>query len=480
MNMGKKSSYLDEEFKSTSDGWRGKIADSFTFELVSKVASAISQYILSKKVSKKSILISYDSRFLSKSFAKRMAEVFSSHGIQPLLDRVPLPTPVLSFRVKQKGFFCGVTVTASHNPYWYNGIKIRMGYGGPPNTEVMDSITELISSSRPPVLRSTLSVISDDPLEGYIREVRKLLDMDLFRDCSLRILVDSMHGTTAGLLQKLFSGTGVIINEINNDHDPYFGNVPPEPRAHNTLELQKKVSDCGYDLGVAHDGDGDRIVGVIPSVGFLSPHDIVAILLWYLVTVKKQKGMVVGSVTLSRRVARLADYFNLEYREVPVGFRNACQVMRDEKVLIAGEENGGIGFGFYLPERDGTVAAALLAEAELKCKGGIREILRQITEIAGPAGFCRLDLKVSYDRESLIKRLKINPPKGLLGQIVERVDNIDGVKFCLCNGDWVNVRASGTEDLIRIYAESNNNKLASRLVKEMEIIIKKIIGGKGC
>jgi phosphomannomutase len=460
----------------TSDGWRGKIADSFTFDFVERVAMAIGSYIL--KHGGTETFVGYDTRFLGFEFAKQAGQVLSQFGLNVFISSKPIPTPIVSFRINQKEMICGITITASHNPYYYNGIKVRMGYGGAPNEEFTLDIQNLMNSQADITIRENSDLQEDTPLNDYCQKLQVIIDWEVFTGRSLKIAVDTMHGTTKGILKKVLWGSKSEIFEINADLDPYFGGVAPEPMESNTQELQRLVSGGKCDLGIAHDGDGDRIMAVIPEIGYLSPHDVVVVLLWYLARMRKQTGIIVGSVTMSKRLSRVADYLGLAYREVPIGFRNACEIMRNEKVLIAGEENGGIGFGFYLPERDATLAAALLSEAEIAYKGGINGILKEIKKVAGESGFSRLNLKLSVPPTFVMERLKKEAPEKLAGQAVSKTSEVDGLKLFLESGDWVNIRAAGTEELLRIYAESSDKKKALTIAETTEEIIKKIEGGE--
>lgn len=458
--------------RSTSDGWRGVMADSFTFGFVERIAVAIGNYIL--KRGGVETFIGYDTRFLGFEFAKRAGQFLSQQGLAVSISSKPIPTPVVSFQTNQKEMVCGITITASHNPYCYNGIKVRMGYGGAPDGEFVSEIQDSISSSENTNFYGNCDFQRDDPLGDYCQKIRGTIDFGVFRKCSLKVVVDTMHGTMRGILKNVLSGSGAEVSEIHTELDPYFGGVAPEPMESNTQKLQKMVSGGQCDLGIAHDGDGDRIMAVIPNIGYLSPHDVTIALLWYLAKIRKQTGVVVGSVTMSKRLSCLAEYLGLTYKEVPIGFRNACEIMRKEKVLIAGEENGGIGFGFYLPERDATLAAALLSEAEINHNGGIIGILNQVKKVVGGSGFCRLNLNLSISPASIMEVLKRENPEKLNNQIVSRVSEIDGLKLFFESGDWVNIRAAGTEECLRVYSESSNNKKASEIAKAVEEVIRKI------
>jgi phosphomannomutase len=457
---------------STSDGWRGIIADSFTFEFVQKLAFALGSYLIDN--GHNSTFIGYDTRFMSNEFAKRIYCVYLELGIFPLISRIPIPTPVVSFKTNIDDLFCGINVTASHNPYYYNGIKVRMFYGGPPSRDIINNIERRIANSKIIDVNKNPLYESINPINDYVINLRRLYDFDLFKRKKINLLIDPMYGTTTGILSQVFKNTKVNITEIHNKLDPYFGGISPEPMKSNTTELQRSVKTGNYHLGVAHDGDGDRIIAAIPKQGYLSPHDITAILLWYLVEVRKEKGTVVGSVTLSNRIFNLARHFNLPYKEIAIGFRNASEIMRDERVLIAGEENGGIGFGYYLPERDATVVAMLLIEAEANYRGGIREILTKINKIVRKTGFRRLNIKFSKPPQLLVEYFKNNIPEKIMNHTISSYSKIDGLKLILDTGEWINIRSSGTEDLIRIYTEANSSERALKLAEYIKVLLLKL------
>ncbi|HRZ95393.1 MAG TPA: hypothetical protein P5262_02390 [Candidatus Moranbacteria bacterium] len=458
--------------RSTSDGWRGKIADSFTFDFVERVAMAIGSYTL--KHGGTETFVGYDTRFLGFEFAKQAGQALSQFGLNVSISSRPIPTPMVSFRTNQKEMVCGITITASHNPYYYNGVKVRMGYGGAPGEEFVVEIQNLMDSPKNNILQERLDFQNDDPIADYCQKLWTIIDWQSFNRRPLKVAVDTMHGTTSGVLRNVLSGTKAKVIEIHSDIDPYFGGIAPEPMESNTQELQMLIAGGQCDLGIAHDGDGDRIMAVIPRVGYLSPHDVAVILLWYLAKARKQNGIVIGSVTMSKRLSFVANYLGLAYKEVPIGFKNACEIMRNEKVLIAGEENGGIGFGFYLPERDATLAAALLSEAEINYSGGINAILAEVEKVAGESGFSRLNLKLTTSPKIVMEKLKEEPPERIAGQKVSRISETDGLKFFFVSGDWVNIRAAGTEELLRVYVESSNKQKALEIVKAAEEIIRKI------
>lgn len=461
-------------FKSTSDGWRGKLAQSFTFDNVSLVAHAVSTFIINDLKDNK-LLVCYDTRFMSSEFAKHFANIAMEHKIAVTMFPQPLPTPILAFATKNFLFPCGITITASHNPPFDNGIKIRMGYGGTPSKKDIKKIESYFTLKSSTKLHSeTLNTL--DPLLEYIKTIRQYIDLTQMKQKDCSVLIDTMHGTTVGILKKILAPTNVSISYLNANVDPYFGGIPPEPKYETTKELQKKVESGEYDFGLAHDGDGDRIIAVLKKVGYLSPHDIAAILLLYLVKYKKLHGDVIGSSTLGRRVRKIAESFNLVFEEVPVGFKNATEIMLSRNILLAAEENGGLGFGFHLPERDGILSAALLIEAHYTVKGGITSLLKEVESIAGKSGFSRFNYVSHRDRKEIMKKILSLPSNYFAFQKIVKTDTNDGIKIFYKTEEWVSIRFSGTEDIIRIYTESDTREKAEEIVQYICSRIKKLEG----
>jgi len=395
--------------KSTSDGWRGKLAESFTFDNIEILGEAISRFIAQKSFFKR-IVIGYDTRFMSKDFALFLSTLFSKNGIEVFIIKNPCTTPLLTFSTLLFQSQIGLTVTASHNPRFDHGIKIRMGYGGAPLTEITQDIEKCLLIDTNNLLTTKKGkVIEVDPINDYTEKIKGFLDFSKITK-QTKVVVDSMHGTSRNLLKKITKNTGIEVDYINYNYDPYFGGCPPEPKYETTKKLQSLVLGKKYDLGIAHDGDGDRIVAVSQNYGYLSPHDVSAVILWYLVLKKGVSGKVVGSSTLGRRVRLLCQHFGLEFQEIPVGFKNATQIMLNQKVLLAAEENGGIGFGFYLPERDATLAAGILCEIESTLVGGVDYVLNEVEKLSGKSVFSRFNFIPSINRQQLMLLiLKLRP-----------------------------------------------------------------------
>lgn len=451
---------MDINLKSTSDGWRGKLADTFTFANVEVIAHALIKYLIDNKRDK--IVIGYDTRFMSSEFASHIADIMCKFGIDAFIINKPTPTPILTYAVKKYSFLFGINVTASHNPPFDNGIKIRMNYGGPPTEKIIEDI-ETNFHILPLGLNRIGSVKIIDPFEDYYSEIKRMVDFDKLSGSRANILVDTMHGATHNILSSIFKGTKIQIDYLNQNEDPYFGGINPEPKYESTQNLQDIIKKGHYDIGIAHDGDGDRIIAVDRFGGYLSPHDISAIMVLYLVKYKNLKNKVLGSSTLGRKTKRICDFLNLEYQEIPVGFKNATNIMLSEKILLAAEENGGLGFGFYLPERDATLVALKLIEAQITVDGGIRKLLGEVDGIAGKSGFCRYNYLPNTDRQNLyLKMLKLNG-QGFNYSEIKSLNKLDGLKINYANGSWASMRFSGTENVIRIYCESDTREDALQM-----------------
>lgn len=461
------------DFKSTSDGWRGKLADNFTFANVEEISKAIAQFLIKDKKQNK-IVIGYDTRFMSKEFAYFIAAVLQEYGIDVSIISSPSPTPYLTFAVNEYSFPLGINVTASHNPPYDDGIKIRMDYGGTPPKDVIEKIESYLKNGYEVKAKIKGKVKIINPSKKYVARIRKFINLNTFDKRAPIVLVDTMHGTTKGFLEDIFDNTKVKIDYLHEDFDPYFGGINPEPKFESTSELQEIVKSKNYDLGIAYDGDGDRIVATLPSSGYLSPHDLASIMVLYLSKYKKQKGIVLGSSTLGRRVRRVCESLGISYESMPVGFKNATEKMLNGEVLLAAEENGGIGFGFYLPERDTTLAAALLLEAQATV--GIEALLAEVENIAGKSGFCRFNYSPSIERKQLFNKISEN--RNIFNfKTIDSISDSDGIKITYDKGDWLSIRYSGTEEILRIYCESDSRLKAAKIkdfaIKQIKLLEKK-------
>lgn len=449
----------------TTDGWRALFAAEFTVTNVRRLSWAITRYLLD--VGGKHVLIGYDTRFMGGFFAREIASVVSACGIACDLVVSPVPTPVVSWYTRHNGYDLGLTVTASHNPYTYNGIKIRMSDGGPPDKQVMTAIEAHVPREVPSLPTASTAITMVNPLPAYIAAIRTLTQLEVIDAAALNVAVDSMHGTTAHLLKQILAGTRTRVVQVRGRPDPLFGGVPPEPKATSLGPLQAAMKRRGCVLGVAHDGDGDRIVALDPDAGYLSPHDLAVLLALDLHESKQMQGAIVGSSSSSRRLSQVATALTLPYREVPTGFRHACNIMRTEPVLIAAEENGGIGFGFHLPDRDGTLAAVLLVEMIARRQTGLGAIKASLVARLGHSSLVRRDVQVSVPPQKAVTAFGQALSDQLDGLPVVSRATTDGLKILLLGGSWVMIRASGTEPVLRIYAEHDDTAASQALIRSV-------------
>lgn len=457
-----------------TDGWRGLIARDFTFDNVRLVSLATSKYI--KKISKEeeypSVVIGYDTRFLSKEFAEEAALVFASQGITVHLTDNISSTPQVSFHTKQKGSEFGIVITASHNPPRYNGFKLKATFGGPATPEQISKVeAELAKLMQKPQqfnLKNLDFYITNKKIrpfnakESYIRHIKKKIDMNLIIDSGFKILYDPMYGAGINTLQMLLPSADVI----HNEHNPGFGEIDhPEPIGEMLYTLSEKVKEGKYDIGIATDGDADRI-GLIDHEGsFVDSHKIFMILLKYLYEKKKKRGMVVKTVSLTSMVDKYCKAKNIALTETPVGFKHTAKLMTEGKVLIGGEESGGLGTIIHIPERDGLFNAMLMLEVMATRKMSLKELCDELDEEFGLHRYHRRDVVVSPEKKKMILNAAEKMPQKLGRFKVESINTMDGYKFVIENG-WLLIRASGTEPLIRFYAEAESLSKVNELLDE--------------
>jgi phosphomannomutase len=443
---------LTGSHRGTSDGWRGVLADDFTVSRVRALTSAITTYLF-RSEALNTILVGFDTRFMSDYLASEVAGEIVAHGGRVHICSRPVPTPVISHAVRSGGYALGMMITASHNPPRYNGLKLRLPDGSPPPDSVLDEIESYlgVGSEAPRDRLSGSGVTRVDPIPSYVRAIQGLLGLASNRR-GVTVAVDAMHGATAGLLSRILEPSGYSVVQVRSNRDPLFGGTTPEPLPSRLAPLQRAVVARRCDLGVAHDGDGDRIVAFVPPARWLLASDLGLILAYYLAIYRNVPGQVVATVAGSTRLQTLAISLGRHYREVPIGFRHAAESMKLVPTLIACEENGGIGLGMHMPDRDGTAVATLLCEA-MKARG-LTRLISEVESIVGPAVAKRVDIAVGIQPEAVIERVSRTTPDCLAGsKVISRTD-IDGLKLALRGGGWLLVRASGTESAVRVYAES--------------------------
>jgi alpha-D-glucose phosphate-specific phosphoglucomutase len=456
-----------------TDGWRGVIAEDFTFANARTVAAAIARYVVRDEDARKGVLVGYDHRFASDRIAAAVAEVISSTGTPVWLADKPCPTPTISLLVRQRQAAGGVVVTASHNPYSWNGIKYKASYGSSALPSIVAQIEKELASVEssavpplPPLPPRKELIHSLEPCAPYLDTIEKLIDWQRLRDAKFRFVVDPMHGSAAGLLKELFTRNGVVCDEIRGTRDPRFGGVHPEPIEPHIDALRKAVLAGKYDAGLAADGDGDRIGAIDRDGAFVDPHQIFALMVWHLIGTRKLPGDIAKTFSVTKLIDKLAAKFNRTLHEVPIGFKYICELMLQQDILIGGEESGGIGTSLYLPERDASVSALLLAELMAWHGKSLGELLAVLRAEFGEFHYGRIDLDVKHgQKEKAIAYFMNEKTKRVDNWDVARRENMDGIKLYLGDIGWVMVRPSGTENLLRIYCETSRADTTKRVLQ---------------
>jgi phosphomannomutase len=460
-----------------TDGWRGVIAEDFTYENVRKVAHAIARYVVKAEKPGRGLLVGYDTRFASEHFALAAAEAVSAAGIPVRLAADACPTPAISLLVRQRGAAGGIQITASHNPYRWNGIKFKASYGSSASpaivAQVESELEKVLRDGVPPLPPCPDLIQSLDVRTPYLETLDRLVDWDRIRASQFRFVIDPMHGAGRGLLLELFRRHGIRADEIRGNRDPLFGGVNPEPIEPHVEALRQAVMKGKYDAGFALDGDADRI-GAMDSDGtFVTPHQIFSILLWHLAGTRKLTGDVAKTFSTTKMIDKIAAKLGRTVWETPIGFKYICDRMLEGDVLLGGEESGGIGTKLHLPERDATVNALLLAEVLAWHGKRLGELVATLHGEFGEHHYGRVDLTLQDGQKEKALDHFLNPKfDNLLEWQVVRREDIDGIKVYLGDVGWVMVRASGTEHMLRVYAETTRPETTRRLLEEVSHLVR--------
>lgn len=459
-----------------TDGWRAVISEDFTFENVARVSQAIADYfkkraLESQNKSTPEMVVGYDMRFLSEKYAQIVSEVLTGNGIKTYLINKPSPTPMVCFFIKENKLSGGVIVTASHNPPQYNGIKIKMDYAGSAEPEVTREIESLIDKSgikrisHEEAIRSGILELID-PSEKYIKFLRNYLDISLFKKKAYRLLVDVMYGTGNNFISEILKGTKCKITIIHNERNPLFGGINPEPIPQNMKEVIEIIKKGDFDLAIVNDGDADRVSCVRPDGKIINAGQILALIILHFLEDKKWYGGVVKTISNTTLIDKIAQKYNLRLYETPVGFKYIAKLMREEDILAGGEESGGIGIKNYIPERDGMLTGLLILEMMAYRKKSIIEIMRDVEKEFGKFYYVREDMHYPDKlKERLFSSLRERPFEYILDTGVVKIKDFDGIKFILADESWLLFRLSGTEPILRIYAEAPFQKKAEDLLK---------------
>ena len=461
------------EIKFGTDGWRGVIADDFTFENVRRAAGAVAAYILKNEDQTKGVVVGYDTRFESRSFAQAAAEVLSDAGIPVRISNDYIPTPAISYMAKALDTSGGVMITSSHNPWSWNGFKFKEKFGGSARPAIIRQIeAELNAGAMPKGTRAKIEEV--DFKKPYIAAITKFADLDLIGRAGFKIAIDYMYGAGRHVLGNILRQHGGEVVEIRSEVNPLFPGINPEPIEPHVRMLQETVVRERCHAGFANDGDADRIGAVAEDGSFVDAHKCYAILLWWLLEYKKWPGAVTRAFNTTRMLDRIAKKHGRELIEHGIGFKYVCDVVLSGKeVLIGGEESGGIGIPRHLPERDGVLNALLLANAMAESRMTLGQIVAHLQKEFGPHYYGRRDLHIDEDvKQAAIRRADSGQVRQLGPYKVLRKENLDGVKFFLdapTNGEgaeaWVLMRASGTEPLMRIYCEAASPELVNDILQ---------------
>jgi len=438
-----------------TDGWRGIIADTYTIENVEIVSQAVADYLGPGK----KVAIGFDSRFMSERFALAAANIISHNGIKVLLSDRIIPTPTLSFTVKNKKCDLGIMITASHNPFIYNGFKIKVASGGAADIALTKKIERLLYKN-PPRRKGAGDIKVENFVKDYCRFVRSYIDLGKIRQHRFRVAVDAMYGSGDSFIADILIGTKIKLDFLRNTFNPGFDRIAPEPIEKNLTPLILKLKKEDFDLGIALDGDADRIAGVAAGGVFIHPQKILGLLILHLHQDRGWSGGVVKTVCGTNLINNITRRLGLPLYETPVGFKYISDLMVNKDILAGGEEAGGIGVKNYIPERDGTMVGLLLLEMMAYRKKNIIVILNEMEREFG---------RYYYLRESveLKEKIKIEGkkiPLFLDGKKVVEVNRLDGLKFICEDESWLMVRASGTEPIVRLYAEAKELQRAKELI----------------
>lgn len=461
-----------------TDGWRAVIADTFTFANVQLVAQAVADMIRSRSTAQPpQVVVGYDTRFLSDRFAIEVARVMAANDIVTWLTRTDAPTPAVSYNVRALNADAGVVITASHNPPRYNGFKLKAAYGGSATADecaiVEDRLAALEQSGRAPNVMDYQQALDAnlirrfDPSWPYYQHLSTLVDLDMISEGELKVVADAMWGAGRGAFTSILARTRSHVSEIRGQLNPGFGGIHPEPILKHLNELVAAVQREQADVGLATDGDADRIGAIDARGNFVDPHTIMALALRHLVEVKGQRGAVVKTVSTTFMIDTIARAHGLTVHETPVGFNHIGDLMMHEDILIGGEESGGISMRGHIPEGDGVLMGLMLLEIIAHAGVPLHEVIADLQEKYGPAHYGRIDARLAHQRpkREIMAGLVQQAPASLAGETVARVDTLDGVKFYLNDASWLLIRPSGTEPVLRIYAEARSNAAVKALLE---------------
>jgi len=465
-----------------TDGWRAIISDEFTFDNLRLVAQAIADYVHSQKAEVPSVVIGFDTRFLSDRYAAEVARVMAANDIHAWLARADTPTPAISYAVVNKGATAGVMITASHNPPRYNGVKLKASYGGSASPDqhrqVERLLTANVAAGRTPRLMDLDQalregrVVKFDPAWAYYEHLGRLIDLDIVHEGELRVIHDAMYGAGRRTISEMLMRTRTHVLNMRDEMNPGFGGIHPEPIAKHLGLLASAMGAGNWHAGLATDGDADRIGAVDARGQFVDPHRIFGLILRYLLRQRGLRGPVVRTVSTTRMIDRIAAECGLPVIETPVGFNHIADLMLEQDVVMGGEESGGMSIHGHIPEGDGVLMGLLLLEVMAEAHKPLHVLVDELLAAYGPAQYARTDMKLRRPvvKAELAEKLVSSAPDAIAGVAVEEVRTSDGIKYYLADGSWLLIRPSGTEPVLRVYAEAPSDARVSALLGFGEVI----------
>ncbi|MDP9321326.1 MAG: phosphoglucomutase/phosphomannomutase family protein [Chloroflexota bacterium] len=474
-----------------TDGWRARIAEEYTYDAVRVCANGVAEWVKSTGEQKRGVVIGFDRRFSSEFFADAAAEVVTAHGIPVHLATTASPTQSFSWATMRKKAKAGIVITASHNPWMDNGFKVKAETGaaaGPDMLKAIEGHIHPFENQPDGIQRRKLDdaeraglIERFDPAPDYLSHVAELFDLEAFKAAGYTLVCEPLYGSAGGYFTRLLGGGKTKVIELHSERNPFFGGVNPEPIPPNINEFLARIRQEKANVGLAVDGDADR-AGLGDENGkFVTTLTLYALLMWYLIEIRGLKQPVVKTVNMTSMADRLGEKFGVKVYEVPVGFKYIGPKMQETGAMMGGEESGGFGFAMHLPERDGIVADLFFLDFMLKTKKKPSQLIAELMDLAGPSFYLRRDLRLdaaSYGEEKpkIMERLRAAKPRELAGHTVKKVvdlDTGDGVKFFVDDGSWLLMRLSGTEPLVRVYAETRDE---SELAPMLDLGQKMVLG----
>jgi len=454
------------------------IAEDFTFRNLERAAQATASAWMAQQPpsSNKTVIIGYDRRFLSDQFGRRAAEVFAANGFQAVLSACPAPTPSVSYAVKQRKAAGGVMITASHNPPIFNGYKLKAHYGGSAESSLCHEVEKRLDQSQtPPLDGCSGKIVLKDLRPAHFQAIKKLVNFKLIARSKLRFAHEALFGVGAGCFDQLLRGTTCRVTTLDGAHDPNFGGINPEPIAANYARSAAWLRRHPHDICLVTDGDADRVGGMDGRGRPLTTHQIICLLLHHFIVNRQATGRVIKALTTTSMVDEMCAHYALELVETGVGFKYICAEMLKGNVLLGFEESGGIGFPDLMPERDGIAAGMMLLELLATERAPVNQLLRRLEKQFGPHHYERLDTHFPLEkRAALMEYCKSHPPQKLAGSPLADVKSYDGVKFVAQDGVWLMLRGSGTEPILRIYAEAKSEAAARKLIRDGLAMTKRV------